>query len=262
MAERELAGRRALVTGASSGLGTDFAEELARRGAALVLAARRVDRLEEVAKRLREKHGVEVEPLAVDLGDRAAVGDLPRRFEGRPIDVLVNNAGFGVFGDYLKIPWEREHQMLELDVVTLAQLTKLFVPGMVARRWGRVLQVASIGAFQPTPTYAAYSAAKAFVVSFSEAVDFELAGTGVSCTVVSPGVTATEFLAVSGQKPTLYQRMLMMTSPEVARIGIDAMVAGRRHVVPGLMNKLGAFTTRLVPRSVATRLAWLTMKNE
>lgn len=264
MGDRELNGRWALVTGASSGLGVDFAKELAARGANLILVARRVERMEELAGKLRSEHRVEVEAWPADLGDRKAPDALLERARsaGRAVDLLVNNAGFGVFGNYLEIPWEREHAMLELDVVTLAHLTKLFVTEMVKRRWGRVLQVASIGAFQPTPTYAAYSAAKAFVVSFSEAVDFELAGTGVSCTVVSPGITATEFLAVSGQQATFYQRMLMMTSPQVARIGIDAMLAGRRHVVPGLLNKLGALSTRLVPRSLATRMAWLTMKND
>lgn len=259
----ELAGRRVLVTGASSGLGVDFARELAARGAALVLVARRLDRLEELAAELKRAHGVEVECAGADLGDRAAVQGLFERVTagGRAVDVLVNNAGFGVYGPYLEIPWEREHAMLELDVVTLAHLTKLFARPMVERRFGRILQVASIGAFQPTPTYAAYSAAKAFVVSFSEAIDFELAGTGVSCTVVSPGVTATEFLAVSGQKPTLYQRLLMMTSADVARAGIDAMIAGRRHVVPGLLNALGALTSRLAPRRLATWIAWMTMRN-
>lgn len=259
----DLNGRWALVTGASSGLGVDFAEELARRGCGVVLVARRLDRLQELAKRLHDKYHVPVEPVAADLGDRAAVQALFERTRASwPVDFLVNNAGFGVFGNYLEIPWEREHQMLELDIVTLAQLTKLYVREMVARKFGRVLQVASIGAFQPTPTYAAYSAAKSFVVSFSEAIDFELGGTGVSCSVISPGITATEFLAVSGQKPTLYQRMMMMTSPEVARIGIEAMLAGRRHVVPGFMNKLGALTTKFLPRSLATRVAWLTMKND
>lgn len=264
MATRELEGKWALVTGASSGLGVDFAKELAQRGASLILTARRKDRLEALAAELARDHRVNAEAVAVDLGDRAAVGALPGELEarGRPVDLLVNNAGFGVFGDYLQIPWEKELAMLELDVVTLAHLTKLCAHAMVKRRWGRILQVASIGAFQPTPTYAAYSAAKAFVVSFSEAVDFELSGTGVSCSVISPGVTATEFLQVSGQTPTLYQRMLMMTSPDVARIGVDAMLAGRRHVVPGLLNKLGAFSTRLVPRSVATAMAWMTMKND
>lgn len=260
----ELEGRWALVTGASSGLGVDFAEELARRGAKVVLVARRLERLEELAKRLREKYSVQVEPVACDLGDRAAVAALHARTKaaGWPIDVLVNNAGFGVWGDYLKIPWEREQQMLELDVVTLAQLTKLYVTDMVPRKFGRVLQVASIGAFQPTPTYAAYAAAKAFVASFSEAIDFELTGTGVRSTVISPGVTKTEFMEVSGQALTLYQRTMMMSSAEVATIGIDAMIAGRRHVVPGLMNKLGALTAKWAPRSLATWVAWMTMKGE
>lgn len=257
-----LRGRRALVTGASSGLGADFARELARRGADLVLVARREAEMQTLAAELRDREGVAVEVVPFDLG----ATDAPERLHaelaarGLAIDVLVNNAGFGVFGDYLAIPWERERAMLQLDIVTLAGLTKVFGRAMAERGWGRILQVASIGAYQATPTYAAYSAAKSFVLLFGEAVDFELAPRGVRCTVVSPGVTATEFLQVAGQRPTLYQRAFMMQSPQVTRAAVRAMLAGRRSVVPGLGNALLAWSVRLIPRRVATWIAWLTMR--
>lgn len=263
MAKDDIRGRWALVTGASSGLGVDFARELAKRGANVILVARREERLREVADELRDAHDVETEVLSMDL----ATEDAPERLHeavaelGHDVDVLISNAGFGVYGDYLDIPWERERKMIQLDVATVAGLTKLFGRDMAERGWGRMLQVSSIGAYQPTPTYAAYSAAKSFVLSFSEAVSFELESKGVSSTAISPGVTATEFLEVSGQKKTLYQRLMMMKSGTVARIGIDAMLAGRRSVVPGLGNKLSAFFVRLIPRRLATWIAWLTMKD-
>ncbi len=183
-----------MVTGASSGLGADFARELALRGARTVLVAR------------------------------------------------------------------RENAQLALDIVTLAHTTKLFARDMAERGWGRILQVASIAAFQATPTYAVYGAAKSFVLHFSEAVNFELRASGVSVPAISPGITATEFLAVSGQKPTLYQRLMMMKSPDVARIGINALLARRASVVPGIGNRLTAWSIRWIPRTIATRVAYLTMR--
>ncbi len=257
-----LKGRWSLVTGASSGLGVDFARELAGRGSNLVLVARREERLQAVAEELRQRHGVEVEALAADLAAPDAPQQLFDRLRqaGRQVDVLVNNAGLGLYGPFLEIPWEREAGMLQLDIVTLVHLTRLFVPGMQQRGFGHVLQVSSVGAFQPTPLYASYSAAKAFVLSYGEAVNYELRGTGVSCTVVAPGITATEFLQVSGQTPTLYQRLMLMTSAEVARVAVRALLRGQGSVVPGLANKLGAFSMRFVPRRLAAAVAWRTMR--
>jgi short-subunit dehydrogenase len=254
---QELRGSTALVTGASSGLGADFARELGARGADLVLVARRRELLDALAEELRAS-GARADVVATDLTDAAAREALHAELTraGRAIDVLVNNAGFGLFGRFVDLPWEREREMLELDVVSLVHLTKLFVRPMVERRFGRVLQVSSIGAYQPSPTYAVYSAAKAFVLSFGEALHDELRGTGVTCTVVSPGVTATEFLRVAGQQPTAYQRRMMMTSGEVARAGVTAMLQGRATIVPGFLNAFGAFAmSRLLPRRAATRLA-------
>jgi short-subunit dehydrogenase len=256
-------GRTALVTGASSGLGADFARHLAAAGAHLVLVARRAEALEALAAALRAAHRVEVEVVAMDLGGPGAPetlhAEVARR--GRQVDVLVNNAGFGLFGDFLSIDPARERAMMEIDVLVPLALTRLFGAGMVARGRGWVLQVSSIGGYQPTPLYATYSAAKAFVLSWGEALNYEWKPRGVAVTVLSPGITATEFLKVSGQKATLYQRLLMMDSPTVTRIGLSALARGKGSVVPGLVNKLTAFSGRLLPRAWMPPVAHLLMRN-
>jgi hypothetical protein len=258
--------QRALVTGASSGLGTDFARQLAAAGAHLVLVARREDRLQELAAGLRQEHGVDVRVIAMDLSTPEAGEKLEAQLaaEGLDVDILVNNAGFGVYGPFVGIPWERERQMLELDIVTLTDLTKRFVRGMVERDRGWILQVASIGAYQPSPTYATYSAAKAYVLSFGEALAYELRKTNVKVSVLSPGVTKTEFLEVSGQKPTLYQRAMMMTSEDVVRAGLKALHRGKPSLIPGLGNFLAAWSLRFTPRRLVPAIAnWaMTVGNE
>jgi uncharacterized protein len=257
-----LRGRTALVTGASSGLGVDFARELAARGANLVLVARREDLLRQHAEAITARHGVAVAVIALDLATHDAPQALYDRLkaEGKPVDVLVNNAGYGLYGPFHELAWERERAMLELDIITLVHLSKLFVRDMVARDFGYMLHVASIGAYQPSPLYASYGAAKAFVLNFGEALSYELRRTNVRSTVISPGITATEFLKVSGQSATLYQRMMMMKSADVARIGIEAMLKGRPSVVPGLINAFGAFLPRLMPRRAQAALAEATMR--
>lgn len=260
MNDSALAGRTALVTGASSGLGADFARELARRGSNLVLVARREDRLAQLRSELT---GVTSTVLPVDLADPEAPARLHAELQARQIavDVLVNNAGFGAFGMELEIPWDKTREMLMVDIVALTHLTKLFARDMVKRGAGHILQVASIGAYQPSPTYAAYSAAKSYVRSFSQALNYELRGSGVSSTVISPGVTATEFLAVSGQKRTWFHNATMMTSAEVAAIGIEAMLKRRYSVVPGLMNRLAALMTFVTPDPVNAAITYRAMKN-
>ncbi len=260
--ENPLRGRTALVTGASSGLGAAFARELASRGCNLVLVARREDLLRQHAAELGAAHGVAASVVALDLGARDAPQALYDRLaaEGVAVDVLVNNAGFGLYGPFLRIDWERERAMLELDIVALVHLTKLFARDMVARDFGYLLHVASIGAYQPSPLYASYAASKAFVLSFGEALSYELRRTNVRSTVVSPGVTATEFFQVAGQRPTLYQRLTMMSSAQVARAGVEAMLRGKPSVVVGRFNALGAFTMRLMPRRLQAAIAELTMR--
>jgi uncharacterized protein len=251
-----LAGRHALVTGASSGLGADFARELARRGAALTLVARREDRLRALAGDLAAA-GADVHVVALDLNQADAPDRLlaDSRARRRPVDVLVNNAGFGLYGPFSELDWERERVMLELDIIVPVHLTKLFLPGMLERRRGWVLNVASIGAYQPSPLYASYSAAKSFILNFTEALSYELRGSGVRATALSPGIVATEFLQVSGQQATRYQRMTMMDSPTVARLGVEAMLQGRPSLVPGRLNAATVWANRLLPRRVSAALA-------
>ncbi len=259
----ELTGRTALVTGASSGLGVDFARELARRGANVVLVARREELLRKLETEIASAHGVKVHVVTADLGAPDAPQALHDRLKGQGIavDILVNNAGFGVFGMELEIPWDKTRQMLQLDIVALTHMTKVFARGMVERKFGYLLQVASIGAYQPSPTYAAYSAAKSYVRSYSQALNFELRGSGVSSTVISPGVTATEFLQVAGQRRTWFHNATMMTSAEVAAIGIKAMLARRYSVVPGFMNWLTSLFTFITPDRINAAITYGAMKN-
>lgn len=261
MTDPVLWGKHALITGASSGLGADFARNLAARGMNVILVARREDLLQNLSAEITARHGVEVEVVALDLTASDAPQWLYDRLKdgGKAVEVLVNNAGFGLHGQFIDIPWERERGMLELDIISLVHLTKLFARDMVARGSGYILQIASNGAFQPTPTYATYSAAKSFVLYFGEALSYELRKTNVSCTVLSPGVTATEFLQVSGQRATLYQRRLMMRSADVARIGVEGMLKRRSSVVPGRLNTLLALSTRLIPRRLAAALSYRAM---
>jgi short-subunit dehydrogenase len=264
MADSNLDGKTALVTGASSGLGLDFSRELAARGCKrLVLVARREDLLKQLQGELQQR-GTEVSVVSLDLtavGAPQALHDLMRQ-QGLAVDVLVNNAGFGLFGKELDIPWERTQQMLQLNMLCLTQLSKLFGRDMAKRGNGYLLQIASTGAYQPTPTYAAYAATKSYVLSYGEALNYELRGSGVSCTVISPGVTATEFLKVSGQKPTWYHRLTMMSSAEVARAGVDRMLARRASSVIGWVNWLAAFSVRLLPRPLALLTGYQLMKND
>ena len=257
-----LSGKTALVTGASSGLGIDFARQLAAMGTNLILVARRVEKLEAVKHEIERKYNVRVDVFPQDLTAPNAVETLYLAVQEKKltVDVLINNAGFGVYGQFLEIPWEKEKAMLTLDMVTLTHMTKKFAKDMVRRGNGYILQISSLAAYQPTPGYATYAAAKSYVLSFTEAFNCELRGTGVSCTALSPGVTATEFFEVSGQKPSLYQRIMIMESEVVARIGLKAMLKRRGSVVPGFGNWLTAFLVRFVTRSTAAVFAHLLMK--
>jgi short-subunit dehydrogenase len=257
MTGSELAGKTALVTGASGGLGADFARELASRGSSVILVARREELLRQVQAEIEQKYAVGVHTIAMDLGTDQAPQELYERIRaaGLRVDILVNNAGFGLYGDFTGIAWEREREMLQIDIVTLVHLTRLFVGDMQAQGYGRILQVASTGAFQPTPMYASYSAAKSFVLHHGLAINHELRGTNVRCTVLSPGVTATEFLKVSGQKPSLYQRLTVMQSRDVARMGVNALLKGRAMLIPGMVNALMAWSTRLFPRPMTAEVA-------
>jgi short-subunit dehydrogenase len=246
----DLNGKTALITGASGGLGMEFARQFAELGSSLILVARRKERLQGLQTEISGRYGVPVEYVEMDLTEEGAPKQLYDQIKtsGKTVDILVNNAGLGLFGPFWETPWERLHQMLELDIVVLTQLTRLYAADMAKRNFGYILLIGSTGSFQPTPTYAAYSAAKSYVLSLGEALHYELRHTAVKCTVLCPGVTRTEFLEVAGQKPTVYQRTMMMEGEVVVRIGINALVKGRASVVSGWTNALLAWSTRFLPR--------------
>lgn len=257
-----LRGKCAVVTGASSGIGADCARVLGARGCNVILVARREDRLRALQQEIIANHDVQAHVIPMNLSAPDAPPALYERIRGLglTVDVLINNAGFGLHGNFADIPWEREHEMLELDIVALVHLTKLFVRDMVARNFGFILQVSSIGAYQPSPTYATYSAAKSFVLNFGEALNYELRHTNVKVSVLSPGVTASEFLQVAGQRPTFYQRMTMMPSRTVAEAGIDAMLKGKPSKIPGLANALPVWLLRFTPRRLSAAIASFAMQ--
>lgn len=253
----------ALVTGASSGLGVDFAKQLATRGYNLIITARREDRLLALRDQLINEFGVQVEVIAMDLAAPAAAQALYDEIKSREleVEVLINNAGYGLYGLFHETDWARQEKMMQLDMVALTRLTKLFSEDMTTRRKGYILLVSSIGAYQPCPTYATYAAAKSYVLHFGEALNYELRHHNVKVSVLSPGITATEFLQVSGQRATPYQRLAMMQSGPVVRTGLKALFKGQASVVPGLMNKIAAFSVRFLPRTVATWLSYVLMRS-
>jgi short-subunit dehydrogenase len=258
MPKQPLKGKIALITGASSGLGVDFSHELARRGMNLVLVARREERLLQLEKELCDQYGVRSWVIPMDLGVPGAAQQLYETTHhlGLEVHILINNAGFATHRNFAETSWERDQQMLQLNVTTAVHLTKLYLQEMLQRNSGYILLVSSIGAFLPAPTYAVYSAAKGFLLLFGEAFNYELRDTNVSCTVLAPGFTDTEFLQVAGQTPSLYERLVMMPSTRAAQVGIRAMLARRSSVVPGWINALTVWILRLLPRRAAAFFAY------
>jgi uncharacterized protein len=246
-----------LVTGASSGIGRELARCFAADGSRLVLVARKGGALESLASELRQAHKIQAQVVTADLAQPDAPTRLLEqlRFAGLKVDVLVNNAGFGAQGQFAELPLERQLAMIQLNVTSLAHLTRLLLPGMVERRRGGVLNVASTAAFQPGPGMAVYYATKAFVLSFTEALAEELAGTGLTVTALCPGPTATNFLVAANAQTSRLFRMSALSAETVARIGHQAFRRGRVVAVAGLRNQLLAFSVRLAPRSVVRKIA-------
>jgi short-subunit dehydrogenase len=261
MATIDLKGRTALVTGASSGLGAAFARLLAARGADLVITARRAENLAALARELETAHGVKVTVIALDLSEPGAPAQLHAETEGRgrAIDVLVNNAGGGLHQNFADTPWEKIARQIQLNVVALTELTHLFVKPMLARGRGHILNIASIGAYTPSPTYATYSAGKAFVRDFTEAVAYELRHTPVRVCCLCPGGTITEFHQAAGHELNPAFKATFMTAEACAKIGLSALFSGRRNVISGLVNKISMFLLRFVPRSMMLWMTALTM---
>ena len=242
----------ALVTGASAGLGVEFARQLSKRGHRLVLAARRKDRLEDLAKQLGKARAV-----AIDLSKANATAKLMADLEanGEVVDVLVNNAGFGLIGRFAELDAKRERQMIDLNVATLTDLCRAVAPGMIGRKSGAILNVASTAAFQPGPKMAVYFATKAFVLSLSEALHEELKPHGVHVTCLCPGPTRTEFGNVAGFGGNGLFDRVAMDSPEVVKAGLDGLNRNKAVVVAGFVNRLGAISTRFAPRSLVRKIA-------
>jgi short-subunit dehydrogenase len=248
----------ALVTGASSGIGLELATLLAKDRHGLVLVARGRERLEEIARGLTEEFGVAATVLPADLTDPSAPLDIVLALAEQKlsIDILVNDAGFGVYGFFANTPLGKELAMIQVNITALTHLTKLLLPGMLERRRGRILNVASTAAFQPGPLMAVYYATKAYVLSFSEALGNETAGTGVTVTALCPGPTITEFQKQAGLEMTrLFRSPLVMDAPTVARAGYEGMMRGKRVVVPGATNRTLVQGLRVTPRRLATAIA-------
>lgn len=238
---------RSLVTGASSGIGAAFARALAARGSDLVLVARRADRLRELARELEPAHGIRAEVVVADLTEPGAGRALRARLEG-PVDTLVNNAGFGAHGPLAEADAGLIERMIAVDVAAVVDLTRAFLPEMLAARHGAVLNIASTAGVQPVPLMAVYGASKAFVLSFSQAVWQEAKPHGVKVLALAPGFTRTEFFDVAGNAEATVGPM--RTPEDVAATGLRAL--DRRstppHVVDGALNAVAAVASRLSPR--------------
>jgi short-subunit dehydrogenase len=253
----------ALITGGSGGIGYELALQFAADGYQVVLVARNSQRLQQIASEITGKHKVPVHIIEMDLSEL----DAPQRLYedvqvlGIQVDVLVNNAGFGVYGSYLETNGETELRMIDLNMRTLTDLTKRFLPDMVRRGTGGVLNVASTGAFQPGPLMSVYFATKAYVLSYTEALANELQGSGVTVSVLCPGMTKTEFFvapAFSDQKQNVNMRRverMMMDASDVAAIGYRGFKKGKRVIIPGFLNKVMAISSKISPRGMVLAIS-------
>jgi short-subunit dehydrogenase len=256
----------ALITGASGGIGHELAKLFARDHYDLVLVARSADKLNQIAAELQGQFGVTVKTVALDLAAVPApqfLFDQLQR-EGVAVDILVNNAGFGAFGEFATMPEEEILGQIHLNITALTYLTRLFLPAMLARRTGKIMNVASTAAFQPGPMMAVYYATKAYVLSFSEALGNEVAGSGVSITCFCPGATDTGFAKRAAMENSrLFRKIGAMNPESVARDGYRGLMAGRTLIISGAKNWLVAESVRFAPRKLVTALSrWIAEKGE
>ena len=254
----------ALITGASSGLGEEFARQLARENYDLVLTARREDRLKAVAAEAMKRGSSKVEVIAADLGQVDAATKLHRQVSERGIEIecLVNNAGFGTHGIFHKMPLEREIEEINLNITALVTLARLFIEGMVARRRGTIINVASTAGFQPIPYMATYAATKAFVLNFSEAVALEVRGAGVTVMALCPGPTRTGFQGTAGVESSSFPSFAYMAAKTVVAQALASAKRGKAIRVNGIMNQMMAQSTRLAPRSLVARISGVLFKGD
>lgn len=251
------AGKWALVTGASAGIGVALARELAADGANLVLTARRKERLEKLAQELSAAHKIRVEVVAADLAQSAASQEIFAFTQSRQIaiDLLINNAGFGAYGAFATVDVHRLLDMVQVNCSAVVHLTRLYLPAMLQRRRGDVLIVASTASFQAVPYISTYAATKAFDLLFAEGLAEEVKPYGIRVCALCPGSTETEFQEVAGQSGIVAAMKNRETAEKVARVGLQALAAGKSYVISGARNYLGAQSQRLVPRSLVTRIA-------
>jgi uncharacterized protein len=251
-----------LITGASEGIGYEFAKLFAKEGYNLVVVARNEAKLNRIAAELSEAHGISVKVIVKDLSK----GDAPEEIydelqrEGIRIDVLVNNAGFNINGVFSETDLSRECEMLQVLIWAPTKLTKLFLRDMLEQDKGKILNVSSLVAFGPLPFESVYAAAKAYVLHFTEAIADELAGTNISMTALCPGATRTQFAIRSNVEDTLAFRYTAMNADVVAKAGYDALMSGKRRVVPGIQNKAMALSRRLSTTGLTMKIAKLFVK--
>lgn len=245
----------ALVTGASGGIGAELAKLCAAGGYDLILVARTSEKLASLAQSLAQKHGIAARPLAADLADPRAPQIIFEQTRGDIIEILINNAGFGAVGPYAEIDWDVEARMAQVNMIALAELTKLYLPEMLRRKSGRILNVGSTAGFVPGPLMAMYYASKAFVVSLSHAIANEVQGSGVTVTVLCPGPTLTGFSEAAGTSGSKLFQGAAMSAEEVARDGYRAMTKGKPEVISGARNRWMMLGTRLAPRTMLAGIA-------
>lgn len=248
--------KTALITGASGGIGLEFARLHASKGDNIVLVARSREKLAEVKTELESKFKVSIYNIVKDLSIKDAAKEVFDEIKKQNIiiDYLINNAGFGDFGLFAKSNWEKQQGMINLNITALTQLTWLFLPEMISRGEGKILNVSSLAAFQPGPTMSVYFASKAFVLNFSEALNNELKDNGITVTALCPGSTESNFHAVALGDPKLVRERKMMTTKEVAEIGYRAMMKGKPVVIPGFKNAFLVFASKFAPRELVVKM--------
>ena len=254
--------KTALITGASGGLGEEFARIHASKGDNVVLVARSKDKMNALKAELEKQYGISVYVISIDLSELSAPKTIFDELQNQKIrgDYLINNAGFGDFGEFAACNWEKQLQMINLNITALAYLTRLFLPEMIKHKYGKILNIASTAAFQPGPTMSVYFATKAFVLSFTEALANEVKNSGVTVTALCPGATATGFQTAAALDSSNLFKGSVAGSKQVAEYGYKAMMKGKTVVVQGLMNQIMAFSVRFAPRNVVTSIARLKLK--
>ncbi len=250
--------KTALITGASTGIGKELARVFAENGARLILIARSQDKLEKLKAELEDKYMIPVFIIIKDLAQANAGKEVFEEVmqRGLQVDYLVNNAGIGLYGEFYNTEWDKENVMINLNITSLTHLTKLFLKGMMERKQGRIMNVASTAAFQPGPLLSVYFASKAYVLHFSEAIGYELRNTGITVTTLCPGPTLSEFKDTANMgESKLFKQRGIPSSAEVAKYGYKAMMKGKAVAIHGWKNRLLASSTGLAPRKLILAIA-------